>query len=152
MKKTLFPLITLIAFLFITVATQAQIRKIPSSATDNFKTKYPTAGNVEWKDKISHYAAIFTIDDKSYEAHFDNDGNWKESIVKLDDSEVPAEVTDGYNKSKYTDWTIDKVEKMETNSGKVQYRMQVKKGDLRKKILYFTPEGRLSKDHITLWF
>ena len=152
MKKTLFPLITLMAFLFITVATQAQIRKIPSSATDNFKTKYPTAENVEWKDKISHFAAIFTIDDKSYEAHFDNDGNWKESIVKLDDSEVPAEVTDGYNKSKYTDWTIDKVEKMETNSGKVQYRMQVKKGDLRKKILYFTPEGRLSKDHITLWF
>ncbi|HKP31351.1 MAG TPA: PepSY-like domain-containing protein [Chitinophagaceae bacterium] len=152
MKKTLFPLITLISLLFITATVSAQIRKIPSSATDNFKTKYPDAENVEWKDKISHYSALFTINDKSYEAHFDNDGNWKESIVKLDDSEVPAEVNDGYSKSKYTDWSIDKVEKIETNTGKIQYRMQVKKGDLRKKILYFTPEGRLSKDHITLWF
>ena len=152
MKKTFFSLMTLVAFLLITTATHAQIRKIPSSATENFKTKYPTAESVEWKDKITHYSAIFTIDEKSYEAHFDNDGNWKESIVKLEDSEVPTEINDGFSKSKYTDWTIDKVEKIETNSGKVQYRMQVKKGDLRKKILYFTPEGRLSKDHITLWF
>src|SRR5690349_18975102 len=92
MKKTLFPLINLFAFLLITATAGAQIRKIPSSATDNFKTKYPSDENVEWKDKISHFSALFTIDNKSYEAHFDNDGNWKESIVKLEDSEVPAEV------------------------------------------------------------
>ena len=152
MKKTVFPLMTLFVFLITATLASAQIRKIPSSATDNFKSKYPTAENVEWKDKISHYSALFTIDGKNYEAHFDNDGNWKESMVSIDQDEIPAEVKDGYDKSKYSDWSMGKVEKVESNSGKVQYRMQVTKGDLRKKVLYFSPEGRLAKDHITLWF
>ena len=45
----------------------------------------------------------------------------------------------------------NKVEKMES-ADKVQYRLQVKKGDLKKKVLYYTSEGKLTKDNITLWF
>ena len=130
----------------------SQIRKIPSAATESLKEKYPDAEQVQWKDQITHFTAKFTSDSKDYEAHFDNDGNWKESLVKIDESELPSEVKDGIAKSKYSDWNIDKVEKLQSSNDNVQYRLQVKSGDIKKKILYFNPDGKLASDHITLWF
>jgi hypothetical protein len=130
----------------------SQIRKIPSAATESLKEKYPGADKVQWKDQITHYTAKFSLDSKDYEAHFDNDGNWKESLVKIDEAELPSEVKDGIAKSKYSDWNIDKVEKLESANDSVQYRLQVKSGDIKKKILYFNPDGKLASDHITLWF
>ena len=130
----------------------SQIRKIPSSATESVKQKYPAAENVEWKDAISHFTAKFQLDGKDYESHFDSDGNWKETLVKIEESDIPESVKDGIAKSKYSDWTTGKMEKIESSDGRTQYRLQVKKGDIKKKILYFSPEGKLQKDSITLWF
>jgi hypothetical protein len=152
MKKFMFTLILLAGCVLLSNQSFSQIRKIPSGATETLKQKYPGAENVQWKDQITHYTAKFESGGKEYEAHFDNDGNWKESLVKSDESEIPAEVKDGIAKSKYSDWAIDKVEKLEAAGGNVQYRLQVKSGDIKKKILYFNPDGKLAKDHITLWF
>src|SRR4029078_46437 len=151
MKKGFLLFLFSIALAVISNQTFSQIRKIPSSATENLKQKYPNADKVEWKDGLSHFTAKFQLDGKDYEAHFDNDGNWKESLTKIDESDLPAAVRDGHAKSKYSDWSIDKVEKMES-ADKVQYRLQVKKGVLKKKVLYYTSEGKLTKDNITLWF
>jgi len=151
MKKGFLLFLFSIALAVISNQTFSQIRKIPSSATENLKQKYPNADKVEWKDGLSHFTAKFQLDGKDYEAHFDNDGNWKESLTKIDESDLPAAVRDGHAKSKYSDWSIDKVEKIES-ADKVQYRLQVKKGDLKKKVLYYTSEGKLTKDNITLWF
>ena len=151
MKKGILIFLFSLTSVLLTNIAFSQIRKIPSNATENLKEKYPGADNVEWKDAISHFTAKFKMEGKDYEAHFDNDGNWKESMAKLNDGELPEAVKDGYAKSKYSDWTIGKVEKIESTD-KVSYRLQVKKGDIKKKILYFTPEGKLSKDHVTLWF
>ena len=151
MKKGIFLFLFSIALTVVTNQTFSQIRKIPANATENLKQKYPNADKVEWKDGLSHFTAKFQLEGKDYEAHFDNDGNWKESLTKIDESDLPAAVRDGHAKSKYSDWNIDKVEKMES-ADKVQYRLQVKKGDLKKKVLYYTSEGKLTKDNITLWF
>ena len=91
-------------------------------------------------------------DGKDYESHFDNSGVWKESLTKLEESEIPEAVKDGHSKSKYSDWKISKVEKIESSDSTTKYRLQVSKGDIKKKILYYTSEGKLSKDNITLWF
>jgi len=152
MKKGIFAFFLFISFGLSSQLSHAQIRKIPASATETFKQKYPNAERVEWKDQLTHFTAKFEVNEKSYEAHFDNDGNWKESLVTLDESELPTAVKDGLSKSKYSDWTVDKIEKIEANDGKIQYRLQVKKGDIKKKILYFTPDGKLTSDHIALWF
>ncbi len=152
MKKGMIIFLFSLTFLSLSIVSYSQIRKIPSNATENLKQKYPGADNVEWKDALSHFTAKFQVEGKDYEAHFDNDGNWKESLTKLEESELPEAVKDGLSKSKYSDWGIGKVEKIESSNDKVQYRLQVKKGDIKKKILYFTPEGKLSKDSITLWF
>ena len=152
MEKRLFVLLLSLTLIVFSNNTFSQIRKIPSNATENLKQRYPNADKVEWKDGLSHFTAKFQVEGKDYEAHFDNDGNWKESLTKLEESELPAAVKDGHAKSKYSDWTVDKVEKIESTGDKVQYRLQVKKGDIKKKVLYYTAEGKLSKDSITLWF
>jgi hypothetical protein len=152
MKKAMFLFSLFAGLVLISNSGFSQIRKIPSNATETLKQKYPTAESVEWKDQLSHYTAKFRLEDKDYEVHFDNKGDLKESLVKLDESEIPAPVKDGLEKSKYSDWAIDKVEKLESSDGKLQYRLQLKDGDIKKKIVYFTPEGKLAKDHITLWF
>lgn len=152
MKKGFFLFLLTIGLTVISNQLFSQIRKIPSAATENLKQKYPNADKVEWKDGLSHFTAKFQSDGKDYEAHFDNDGNWKESLTKLDEAELPEAVKDGHAKSKYSDWTIDKVERIESSGDKMSYRLQVKKGDLKKKVLYYTSEGKLTKDNITLWF
>lgn len=128
----------------------AQLRKIPGAVTESFKSKYATASNVEWKDRLSSYVASFEQDGKKYEAYFDDDGTWKHTDIGIDESDLPSAVTDGFQKSKYTDWTVDRVEKIEKNDGGIEYRLHIKKGDIRKKNLLFSSEGRLLKDKITV--
>jgi hypothetical protein len=128
----------------------AQLRKIPGAVTESFKTKYATASNVEWKDRLSSYVATFEAGGKKHDAYFDDDGTWKHTDIELEESELPTAVSDGFQKSKYTDWNIDKVEKIEKNDGNVEYRLHIKKGDIRKKNLLFNSEGRMLKDKITV--
>src|SRR5258705_9435114 len=120
MKKGIFVFFFSLGLALITNVTVAQIRKIPSQATEILKQKYPGADNVEWKDALSHFTAKFKLNAKDYEANFDSDGNWKESLVKLDQGEMPEAVKDGVAKSKYSDWSINKVEKIESTNNKVQ--------------------------------
>ena len=151
MKKGIFIFVFSLTTLLFSDLAYSQIRKIPAGATESLKQKYPGADKVEWKDAISHFTAKFQLEGKDYQAHFDSDGNWKESMVKVDHAELPEQVKDGVAKSKYSDWEMGKIEKIESTD-KVRYRMQVSKGDIKKKVLYFTPEGKLSKDNTTLWF
>lgn len=128
----------------------AQLRKIPGSVTESFKTKYSTASNVEWKDRLSSFVATFEQDGKKHEAYFDDDGSWKHTDIQIEEGELPPAVKDGFEKSKYTDWSIDRIEKIEKNDDNVEYRLHIKKGDIRKKNLLFNTEGRLLKDKVTV--
>jgi hypothetical protein len=143
-----------IVFVFIAfLATQslfAQIRKIPAEVTESFKQKYAAASNVSWKDRLSSFVAEFELEGKKHAAYFDDDGAWKQTDVLIGESDLPAAVNDGFQKSKYTDWTIDRVERIDSPEGQARYRVQVKKGDIRKKNLLFNSEGRMIKDKLTI--
>lgn len=137
------------AFLILQSAS-AQLRKIPSEVTEAFKQKYSNASNVEWKDRLTSYVAVFQSDGKTHSAYFDDDGTWKHTETVIDQSELPAAVNDGFRKSKYTEWNVDRVERIDMAGGEVRYRVQVKKGDVRKKNLVFNSEGQMMKDKITV--
>lgn len=128
----------------------AQVRKIPASVTDAFKAKYPNASKVEWKDKLTAFYADFDNGSGHYGARFTNKGAWEYTEQALHEADLPAAVKDGHSKSKFADWSIESVTKIELPGDKVQYRVQVKKSDLQKKNLLFSSEGRLLKDNITL--
>ena len=128
----------------------AQIRKIPAAVTESFKSKYSSAVNVEWKDKLTSYSAVFEADGKKHEAYFDDDGSWKFTETMIEEAEIPGTVKEGFDKSKYTDWEIHRVYKIEKSDNNTEYRIQVKKGDLKKKNLVFASDGKLLKDKITV--
>ncbi|HYE54508.1 MAG TPA: PepSY-like domain-containing protein, partial [Chitinophagaceae bacterium] len=106
MKKI--ALLSLSIFLF-AVSMNAQIRKIPAEVTESFKQKYGAATNVEWKDRLTSYVATFEQDGKKHDAYFDDDGTWKHTQTEIEQDELPTAVNEGFQKSKYTEWTIDRV-------------------------------------------
>lgn len=147
MKKITFVLTVALAIL--NTVSFGQIRKIPAEVTTAFSEKFPKASNVEWSDKITAFEATFEFNNKKTEASFSPKGEWKKTETTLQADEVPAAVIDGLSKSKYTDWENRSYVKVVDEKG-TTYRVLVKKSDIQKKYLFFTPEGQLTRDAITL--
>src|SRR5688572_20565905 len=98
--KKLFSAVLIIAASVFTQHVHAQLRKIPAEVTDAFKSKFPEAANVEWKDRLSSFEANFKIAETTYEARFNNKGEWQETEKVLDPLAFPGEVKVGFDKSK----------------------------------------------------
>jgi len=150
MKKTVYYFLMFCFALAINTA-HAQVRKLPAEVTEAFRQKYPMAKNVEWRDRLSGFTAVFDLDNVHYEAKFTNKGFWQSTENKIVDADIPASVKDGFNKSKYAEeWTIKTAYKIALREDKTQYRLEIEKNDIQKKHLYFDPNGRLLRDNITL--
>lgn len=151
MKKIVYYCLTL-CLVFATYGTaDAQVRKIPSEVTEAFRGKYPTALNVEWRDRLTGFTAVFDLENIHYEAKFTNKGLWQNTENKITEAELPAAIKDGFQKSKYAaDWTIEKIYKIALREEKTQYRLEIEKSDIQKKNLLFDSNGRLVSDKITL--
>ena len=143
----------LIAVMFSIAAfnyTQAQIRKVPAAVTEAFKARYPNTKNVEWKDKITGFQVNYDMDGVKYESKFSNKGEWLQTEKEVGEDALPAEVKDGYSKSKFTDWQLKSATWVQSKDNGVQYRLFVRKNDIEKKYLYFDKKGKLVKDVITI--
>ena len=79
MKKQAVFLLLLVS----SVATQAQLRKIPADVTEVFKTRYPHAERVSWKDKISSFQATFFLNETEMTANFGSEGDWERTERKI---------------------------------------------------------------------
>ncbi len=147
MKRLLFVLLTVIVI----QPAISQIRKIPSEVTNAFTTKYPDAKDVQWKDNLTNFSARFTSKDSTKcEASFNGKGEWQSTEEELDETKLPAEIKEGFAKSRYADRKVTEVLKIEKKESEVQYRMLVKKSSLEKKYLYFDKAGKLVKESMTL--
>jgi len=151
MHRLVFSLLIGGLFLLNTSA-QAQFRKIPSSVTDSFKLKYPSAAAVEWQDKVTAFQANFTQENEKYQARFSSKGEWQGTTKRISEDKIPAAVKDGLAKSKYAapDWKIGTITVKYLPDGKTQYGIFVSKSDINRKNLLFSSEGQLLKDGSTL--
>ena len=136
--------------LFAAVATQAQIRKIPAEVTEAFKTRYPHAEKVAWKDVITSFEAQFILNGYTMTAEFGSKGDWQSSEKKLKFEELPDAVKDGFDKSKYTGWELVSVTEIDKAEQDLQYRILVKKSGVQKKYLFFDTNGRLKRESLTI--
>lgn len=141
--------LTLLFVLFASIVN-AQIRKIPAEVTDAFKTRYPHAEKVSWKDNLTNFEAQFTLNGYQMNADFNSKGEWLNSERKIKFEELPGAVQDGFSKSKYADWEKNDVVELDKNGDALQYRVSVKKSSVQKKYLYFDTNGKLLRDAITL--
>ena len=152
MKKILFVMLLSISMIG---ALQAQIRKVPAEVTNSLKAKYPSATNVEWKDKLTGFDASFKDNDADMTVSFNNKGEWTKTEKGIAASETPAAVMDGFKKSKYSspaDWKMGETVTVVTKEDKsTLYRVYVDKVDgIQKKYLFFAPSGKLEKESLTL--
>lgn len=151
MKKSI--LLCCLSLLLYNFTVLAQIRKVPATVTEAFAKNYPTASKVEWHDKLSHFTASFVNEGKSMIAQFESDGTWILSETIFTIAELPTDVKDGFDKSKYANWGIKEVILVQDNTDKdpnVRYRLLAIKNRFNKKYLHFNAKGQLIKETPTL--
>ena len=105
---------------------------------------------MEWRDKLTGFTASFSVDSIDYLASFSNKGEWESTEIGIEQSDLPEVVQDGFEKSKYADWTVNEIRKIELPDDVLQYRIQVERSDINKRNLYFSSKGRMLRDKITL--
>ena len=151
MKKLINYCLALCVTFAIYNTADAQVRKVPAEVTEAFRQKYPTALNVEWRDRLSGFTANFDQNSVHYEAKFTNKGFWQSTENKVPEADILPAVKDGFQKSKYAEeWSIKQAYKIELREAKTQYRLDIQKNDIQKKQLFFDSTGRLLRDNITL--
>ena len=119
MKKTIL-LVMSVTVLFAGNTIYAQLRKVPAEVTEAFKAKYPDTKNVEWKDKLSFFQVDFEMGGIKYESRFTSKGEWQQTEKDITEDALPAQVKDGYSKSKYTDWELKTVSWLENKDDGIQ--------------------------------
>lgn len=147
MKKSF---LFLIGVLLISMA-KSQIRSVPAVVKSTIQQHYPDAKNVSYEDFLTRYRVHFRENKDSMTVTISNSGQIKSVSTQLDTSRIPAAVREGLSKSKYADWTIASVDKLEAPGADTQYVLEVDGGTiLQKKNLYFSQSGQLLKDRRAL--
>jgi hypothetical protein len=147
MKKLSF-IVTVL--LMATVTSFSQVTKVPDAAKENFTRQYPNAQDIDWDNDVVNVNVRFTLDGESMNAEYNNKGIWRSTIQKFNFVRLPEAVKNGFSKSKYADREVKEVVVVHYPGDVTQYRIKVEKSSVEKKYLYFSPEGKLIRDSITL--
>ena len=147
MKKVLL----LNAFLLLlSFFTFSQIREIPKAVEETFANQYKGASNIEFKDQLISVDVHFELEGAKMIASYSNKGLWKETQKEVDFDMLPADVKDGFEKSKFAGREVEDVMVLYLPGGTEQFRLKARKNDVEKKYLYFNPKGRLLRESVTL--
>jgi hypothetical protein len=126
--------------------SRAQQKKIPVAVTDAFAVRYPHADKVAWTDKAQYFQASFVLNGARISANFSPQGEWKHSERLLNYDQLPGEVRDGFQKSKYAGWQKNSITEIQELGKPLQYRVNVQKAGSQKMNLYFDVNGKLLKE------
>lgn len=117
---------------------------VPPAVEKNFKSKYPTATDVEWSDdEDGTYAAYFTINDQSKTAKFQANGSWAETKTYMDETELPEAIVAAV-KSKYAEGEIIGVTMIELPNAANQYEINTSVNETSY-VLTYDEKGQLLK-------
>ena len=144
-----------IAFLLSVLAisathTKAQVTKISEQVKENFTSQYPDAQNIRWFNDVVKVNVQFEIGDDKMDAQYTNKGIWRNTLKMISFDDLPDEVKDGFDKSKYAGREVTDVRIVYLPDEIIQYRIKTEKNNVQRKYLYFNEEGRLLRDVNTL--
>lgn len=130
--------------------SQAQFRKIPLEVTDAFEKKYPQAAEVSWSSRMNCFQAAFSLYGIAFTADFTPMGGWQQSAQDMLADKLPRAVKKGLLKTRFSDWEITKAAFIVSNSDSITYRIFVSRSGIQSRYLFFTPEGDLQKEALSL--
>lgn len=136
--------------LFANESFSQKIRDIPKAVEKTFAEQYNGAANIDYRDQLIGVDIAFELNGEKMIASYTNKGIWKETVKEWAFDKLPAEVKDGFQKSKYAERTVDETKLLFLPGDLTQYRLKVKKSDIEKKYIYFNADGRLLRESLTL--
>lgn len=143
-------MLTAFVCLLTLMSTKAQIREVPDEVEQVFTAQYAGAEDIAYKDHLLNVKVHFTLKGEKMVATYTNKGLWKETEKTISFDQLPDEVKDGFQKSKYFDWKVVDTKMLYRPYNVELYRLKVEANEIKKKNLLFTPKGRLQEDEITL--
>jgi hypothetical protein len=144
--------LSILFFLFSVSAVKSfsQVTSIPGQAKENFFRQYPDAKNVKWENDVVNVNVRFEQDSNKMNAEYNNKGIWKSTLKEWTYDKLPADVQEGFQKSKYADREVTDVKVLYLPGYVIQYRLKAEKNDVEKKYLFFNTQGRLLRSAVTL--
>ena len=139
-----------LSFAIFSAPTFAQGDNVPPVIREAFTKQYPGAENTRYEDNLINTWVSFTLNGENYRANYKKNGQWEYTEKEWSFAKLPEAVKDGFKKSKYAAWTVEETKIVNRAGGLERYRVRVKKNKVQKKQLFFTPEGQLEEDSITL--
>ena len=109
-----------------------------------FNNKYPQSDKVEWEQKQGYYVAEFREDGIEHEAWFDGTGKWVMTESNLRYSSLPQAIREQFEKSVYSTWKKDDIDKIERAGMEAVYIIELEKEGLDTD-LYYVGNGNLIK-------
>lgn len=144
--KKIFVIMMSAVFVIASQSVSAQLRSVPAEVTTAFANKYPHASDISWSDKVSSFQATFKDDGATCEARFNKDGVWKETEKAITLEQLPSSVQESFNSSKFKDWNLRTVAKIDKSDGGSEYRIYVKNDTVKRKYLYYSEDGKLIRE------
>ena len=106
-----FALTSFVALFFLLTTSNAQLRPIPTAVTNAFSKQYPGATEVKYSDQLSGVYVTFLHNGEKMVASYSNKGVWKETTKESNFEQLPEEVKNGFQKSRFADRTIDETKR-----------------------------------------
>ena len=149
----LYKALIIMVMVFCTSNIFAQTNNIPAPVVAAFTAKYPKAELKKWEITNDQYTAKAAEDHQKFEAAFDGNGQWLKTTTRISWSRnLPAEIRASLKSSKYADWRVDNLRKVDSPEGTV-YQVLVDNLYLQidgthsqfeqNRVLNFKPEGTL---------
>lgn len=143
-------IIILVTGMTFTVSAQSS-EQVEARVQADVMERYPGIEEFTLQNQLVRVLVEFELNDTSYTSMYSSKGKWQHTIYGIDPEDLPQEVKDGLDKSKYAvDWDVVAAEVYDTPAKGVQYRVTVEKNQFQKKYLYFNEKGRLVRDALTL--
>lgn len=130
--------------------SQAQVTTIPEDAKTNFFRQYPDAKNIEWQNDVVNVNVRFEQDSNHLFAEYNNKGIWKWTLKDWSFDQLPADVKEGFSKSKYAGRQVNETKVLYLPGYVIQYRIKVEKSGLEKKYLFFNGDGKMLRSTVAL--
>lgn len=112
-----------------------QKTEVSQKAKEAFKNKFPEAKNVSWEmEEENVWEAEFKMNGQLYSANFNNDGEWKETEIEIEEIDLPIAVEDAL-KSKYPEVEIEEFSKVESESG-TSYEVEFKENESTREVVF----------------
>lgn len=126
--RTLLIILTLGLGLNLTNAQTFNETKVPVKVRETFSKQYPDVKNENWLKDEANYEAEFRANKIKNSAVYDIDGNFVESAIEINTSELPKGVTD-YIATNLGGKKIKEAAKITDASGRISYKAEVGRED-----------------------